>query len=209
MTSQTTTPDTSAAHLRALRILLTVARMDAGDIRRASRRHQTPGAIAWAAMSGSCDPDDPRVALDGWPECECSSGQCSEPATRTDDGGTPVCDACADYAVDEDGDVHCASCDSGDVEQVTETCGAGGQTRSYFRLRPPAMPEVDPEGEWGVWWDTVGDDAHLVSRHTTRAAAEQAIAAHDWPRPGDHTQYLCGYGVRHLIDGEWLSDGDR
>lgn len=184
-----------------LRLLL--AYMSADDIRRASARYRTAGEIAWHEMSGPCEPDDPRVSLDGWPECECSSGACREPATRIDEGGTPVCDACADYVIDVQGDIHCASCDSDDVEQVVESCGAGDQTRSYYRMRPPAMPESDPDGEWCVWWETAGSDSHVVERYATRAAAEQAVAAHDWPRPGDHTQYLCGYTVRRLAaDGE-------
>lgn len=43
-----------------------------------------------------------------------------------------------------------------------------------------------------------------VTRRTTRELAEQAIAAHDWPPPGDHTQYLCGYSLRVLEDGQWV-----
>jgi hypothetical protein len=140
--------------------------------------------------------------LTGWPECACVACGCSEPATCTDDGGTEVCDACSEYTVDSDGDVHCSNMD--DVEVVTESCGAGFQTRSYVRLKPPEMPEEDPEGEWACYWDTVGNDAHVVSRHTTRDEAEQAVASHDWPRPGDHTQYLCGYAVRQLVDGDWI-----
>ena len=158
------------------------------------------GKLAFRALRDERD-DETLQALPGWPECQCSACGCAEPATTTDDGGVPVCDECADYAVDDDGDVHCARC--GDVEIVTESCGAGSQTRSYARIRPPEMPPSDPDGEWACYWDTVGDDAHVVSRHSTREEAEQAMAAHDWPGPTDHTAYLCGYTVRHLVDGEW------
>ena len=97
----------------------------------------------------------------------------------------------------------------GDVEIVTEGCGAGNQTRSYARIRPPEMPDEDADGEWACYWDTVGEGARVVSRHATREDAEQAVAAHDWPRPGDHTQYLCGYEVRTLVDGRWVRGEDE
>ncbi len=159
---------------------------------------EAPGRVAWDCGAGN-------PALPGWPKCECNA--CDNPATGTDDGGNPVCDECREYAVDEDGDAHCAT-HSDDVEIVTESCGAGGQTRSYARLRPPGMPGEDPTGSWAVYWES-GDDSHVVSRHTTQAEAEQAVAAHDWPPPGDHTRYLCGYGVRHLIAGEWLTEDEE
>lgn len=199
-------PDTSADHIHDLRLLL--AYMGADDIRRASAHRRTAGEIAWHAMSGRCDDDDPRLELDGWPECACASCGCSEPATQTDDGGEPVCDACAEYAIDADGEVHCSRCD--DVEEVTECCGAGGQMHSHCRLRPPQMPKSDPDGGWAVWWESTGAESHLVERYATRAAADQAVAAHDWPRPGDHTAYLCGYGIRRLADdGAWTHADDE
>ena len=139
--------------------------------------------------------------------CECVGCGCDEPATTRDDAGCSVCAACADYVVDDDGAVHCANMD--DVEIVAEPCGAGGQMRHYARLKPPAMPEADPGGEWACYWATVGDDAHVVSRHSTRKDAEQAVLAHDWPHPEDHTSYLCGYTVRQLVGGEWLSTSNE
>ena len=139
--------------------------------------------------------------LPGWPKCECTCG-CDEPATRTDDAGMPVCGACSDYATDDDGEVVCSR--SGRTEQVTECCGAGGQTRSWTRVLPPRSPRADPAGEWACYWETAGDDAHVVSRHSTQAEAEQACDSHDWPPPGDHTDYLCGYSVRQLREGEWV-----
>ena len=47
------------------------------------------------------------------PSCECGACECSALATCLDDGGIPVCDACSDYTVDEDGEVHCSNCDDG------------------------------------------------------------------------------------------------
>lgn len=137
--------------------------------------------------------------------CECSACHCDEWSTTMDDGGVPVCDACSCYTVDDDGVVHCSQSD--DLEAVVETCGAGGQTRSYYRLRPPQPPVSDPAGLWATWWETVGEDSHLVDRYATREDAEQAVASYDWPRPGDHTDYLCGYGVRTLVDEAWVRVG--
>lgn len=136
--------------------------------------------------------------------CQCSACGCDEPAMTTDDDGVPVCDECSCYAVDAEGQVHCSR-DGDVIEEVVESCGAGGQTRSYYRMRPPAAPETDADGAWATWWETVGDDSHMVDRYATRADAEQAIAAYDWPGPSDHTPYLCGYGVRTLADGEWIA----
>lgn len=154
---------------------------------------ETAGDVAWDLLQcPNIQDDDPLLSLDGWPTCGCSCG-CSEPATCTDDAGGPACAECADYTVDDDGDVHCSRMD--DVEIVTESC-AGSQTRSYVRLKPPTMPEADPNGCWALYWSTAADDAHVVARFATREKAEQAVAAKDWPPPGDHTRYLCGYEVR-------------
>ena len=131
--------------------------------------------------------------------CTCNCG-CGEPATCRDDDGNATCDDCQEYVVDDDGGCHCGK--SAAVEEVTEGCGAGGQTRTYLRLRPPEAPEEDPEGRWACYWDGY-DDGWPVSRHATYAEAVQAVSARDWPPPGDHTRYLCGYEVRRLKDGHW------
>jgi hypothetical protein len=167
-------------------------------------RRSGPGGAAWDLDWRN---DDSLHSLDGWPTCECSGCGCDEPATMTDDADVPVCDECSDYALDDAGEVHCSRED--DVEIVTESCGAGDQTRSYARMRPPEMPETDPDGEWALYWDTVGDDAHVVDRYATREDAETAVLAKDWPRPGDHTAYLCGYEARQLVDGAWLPLGEE
>ena len=138
----------------------------------------------------------------GWPTCQCTCCGCDEPAVTTDAGGIEVCDECADYTTDDDGGVVCSKDDR--TETVTESCGAGNQQRSYVRLKPPEMPESDATGEYCLYWATCGDDNHVVSRYTTRDEAEQAVAAKDWPRPGDNTHYLCGYEARQLVDGQWL-----
>ena len=138
-------------------------------------------------------------------KCECGCG-CGEDAT-TSDGGVALCAACAEYAVDpESGEVVCSR--DPRAEEITECCGAGGQTRSYWRLRPPAAPAVAPDGEWACYWHTVGDGSRVVSRHATKAEAEQAVAARDWPAPGDHNRYLCGYEVRQWDGERWSVPGE-
>lgn len=179
------------------------------DIRRAERNRKTWRdddlyAAAWDEGGSS---DREALAEAGLaPNCECSACSCTDPATCTDDGGNRVCTTCEEYTTDADGNVLCGNCEG--VETVVESCGAGNQTRSYLRQSPPEMPDEDEDGEYALYWVTVGDDAHVVSRHTTREYAEQAVAAKDWPRPGDNTHYLCGYEVRQLVDGSWINPED-
>ena len=131
-------------------------------------------------------------------QCECGCG-CGEAATTSDEG-VALCEACAEYVVTESGEVICSR--DPRVEDVTESCGAGGQTRSYWRLTPPAAPATTPDGEWACFWTTIGPGSRVISRHETEADAAQAVAARDWPAPGDPTHYLCRYEVRQW-DGEW------
>ena len=137
-------------------------------------------------------------------KCECGCG-CGEEATTSDEG-VALCEACAEYTVDpESGEVVCSR--DPRAEEVTESCGAGGQTRSYWRLRPPESPAPSPDGEWACYWDTAGDGSRVVSRHETEAEAAQAVAAQDWPAPGDHTHYLCGFEVRKWDGEAWIEPG--
>ena len=65
--------------------------------------------------------------------------------------------------------------------------------------------DPDPAGPYAVWWETVGDDAHIVDRYPSRDAADAAARlANDELRahhPGG--RLLCGYEVRVLHSGEW------
>jgi hypothetical protein len=137
-----------------------------------------------------------HVVSDVTTRCTCSSCGCDELATHYDSEADRVCEECTNYVCDEYGEVFCLRCE--------ETEYARDGDRIYLRLTPPEMPEEDTEGEWACYWGTVGDDEHVVSRHSSRDEAEQAVKAHDWPPPGDHTQYLCGYEVRELVDDEWV-----
>ena len=135
-------------------------------------------------------------------QCECGCG-CGEAAT-TSDGGVYLCGACAEYVVDPtSGEVTCSR--DPRAEEIVESCGAGGQTRSYWRLTPPAAPAVAPDGEWACFWTTIGPGSRVISRHETEADAAQAVAARDWPAPGDHTRYLCRYEVRRRDGERWVA----
>jgi len=55
-----------------------------------------------------------------------------------------------------------------------------------------------------VYWETIGDDAHVVERYATEEAADAAATLHDEALRSSHSgQLLCGYSVRHLVDGRW------
>ena len=137
--------------------------------------------------------------------CECGCG-CGEDAT-TSDAGVALCEACAEYTTDpESGEVVCSR--DPRAEEIVECCGAGGQTRSYWRLRPPTAPAPSPDGEWACYWATVGPGSRVMSRHATEAEAAQAVAARDWPAPGDHTRYLCRYEVRQWDGDAWVAARD-
>jgi hypothetical protein len=66
--------------------------------------------------------------------------------------------------------------------------------------------EVDEDGEYAVYWETVGDDAHVVARYTTleaaQAVAEEKSRGLAAKNPGGNL--LCGYGVRVLENGKWV-----
>ena len=135
-------------------------------------------------------------------ECECGCG-CGAAAT-TSDGGVPLCAECAECHVDpESGEVLCSH--DPRTEEITVCCGAGGQARSYRRFRPPVAPAVAPDGEWACYWATAGYGSRVVTRHATEADAAQAVAARDWPSPGDGTHYLCGYEVRRWDGTGWVA----
>lgn len=72
----------------------------------------------------------------------------------------------------------------------------------------------DPAGEYAVYWETVGDDAHVVSRYESLDAAEAVCAQRNREfaarnPSGGGTTYLCGFGVRTLIDGKWVATNDQ
>jgi hypothetical protein len=68
--------------------------------------------------------------------------------------------------------------------------------------------DEDPEGEYCVYWETVLEDAGPLKRYSTledaTAVCDQFAREFCQSNPsGGGTTYLCGHGVRQLIDGEW------
>jgi hypothetical protein len=75
------------------------------------------------------------------------------------------------------------------------------------RLLTERAGDPDPEGEYCVYWETCGDDEHVVARYATADAADAAATLGDDSLRSRHSgQLLCGYDVRRLIDGEWVRD---
>ena len=69
--------------------------------------------------------------------------------------------------------------------------------------------EPDDEGEWCVWWCSLDDDERVVARYATREAAEAAAQiAQDGLASHQRGRLLCGYEVRALVEGEWVSVDD-
>lgn len=68
-------------------------------------------------------------------------------------------------------------------------------------------PESDPEGEYCLWWSTVGDDSGPMDgvRYSTYENAEAAcqLASHELHRR-HRGQLLCGHGIARLVDGVWV-----
>lgn len=68
----------------------------------------------------------------------------------------------------------------------------------------------DPEGEYCLYWETVGDDAGPRARYTTREAAEAVCDQRNREFYGRNpcgggTSYLCGFSTRQLVDGKWVT----
>jgi hypothetical protein len=139
-------------------------------------------------------------------KCQCGCG-CRQAAVTTDvPSGVRLCEACSEYVV------------IGAVVICSRQAELEALPDGAWRLPPPPPPPTDPEGPWALWWETVpAEDSRLVARYATRRDAEQALRSLDWPRPGDHTQYLCGYTIRPWDqddvpqqdpDGTWRREED-
>ena len=66
--------------------------------------------------------------------------------------------------------------------------------------------ETDPSGKYAVYWETSGDDAHVVARYATQEAAAAVCGQRDRELAGRYPggNLLCGYSVRVLSDGRWV-----
>jgi len=112
----------------------------------------------------------------------------------------------------------CVSEDTNGGDELPENIGVVLEALS-LKDEIPDVPEpekateihdTDTDGEWAVYWETVGDDAHVCQRYSTREAAEavrnQRNREFSAANPsGGGTSYLCGYGVRMLVDGKWVA----
>lgn len=115
--------------------------------------HDVDAIRAWdtdaiAATEGEDFAEDVASALEALADlvearrrpCECPSCACDELATTTDDGDNHVCEACADYATDEEGTTYCSRCE--EYEDAGEWtgggmhgCGTGWVSRPRVRAR--------------------------------------------------------------------------
>lgn len=81
----------------------------------------------------------------------------------------------------------------------------GKSAEDFLGAAMEAEAVEDEDGEFAVYWETVGEDADVVSRHADFEAASAAAQIRqknlEESNPGD---LLCGYGVRVLVDGEWV-----
>jgi hypothetical protein len=75
------------------------------------------------------------------------------------------------------------------------------------RLLTEEAGEPDASGDWCVYWETVGDDGHVVDRYPSRdaanAAAKRSQGHLEYKHPGGNL--LCNFGVRQLVDHDWIT----
>lgn len=126
--------------------------------------------------------------------------------TRDDAGGS---DDAPDTAYDSRDDAVSAAEEF--AEANDEGDGEGDDAEDYLRGQLEARAgEPSEDGEWCVYWWTVGDDEHVVARYDTRDAAEAATQiANEGLHAAHPGSLLCGYEVRSLVDGEWVGADDE
>jgi hypothetical protein len=132
-------------------------------------------------------------------DCYTRLGQDEDGQWWVDDGDDTVrCDTYGPFATREEAreaaEALAASQDEADADEDAEAM--------LDRMRTETAGEPDPQGEWCVYWETVGDDARVVERYETELQAEaraaQLDAALNERHPGGNL--LCGYAVRQLLD---------
>ena len=65
--------------------------------------------------------------------------------------------------------------------------------------------DPSPDGEYCVWWETAGDDSHVVDRYDSEEAADAAAdLANEGLRSCHQGRLLCRYTTRTLVDGGWV-----
>lgn len=81
----------------------------------------------------------------------------------------------------------------------------------YTRMLDERIGESDSNGAWAVYWETVGDDAHVVERYATLDQAEAHVERAEISLKDNYPggNLLCGYGVRQFINNTWVKFDDR
>lgn len=121
--------------------------------------------------------------------------------TRDDAGGS---DECGDESYSTEAEAEAAAEEFARDHDESDETDASAEEYLTRRLKGRAG-ESDPDGEWCVYWETALDDSGPRERYETEeqaeAAAQLAQAGLRANNPGGNL--LCGYSVRHLVDGEW------
>lgn len=69
--------------------------------------------------------------------------------------------------------------------------------------------DANPDGDYAVYWTTVGDDERVIERYTTREDAETIAAERQRSlRATNPGNLLCGYEARVRDGGRWVSIAD-
>jgi hypothetical protein len=121
-----------------------------------------------------------------------------------DDGDDDCrCDTYGPYDSEEEArEAACSAASENDESAAGEDADA-----MRDRLLTERAGYPDPGGEYCVYWETVGDDAHVVARYATEEAAEAAATLADEALRARHSGHLlCGYGVRQIVAGDWVRD---
>ena len=82
--------------------------------------------------------------------------------------------------------------------------GAASCAEDFLDARlEEARGEPNSKGEFCVYWETVGDDAHIVERYATMAQATAAAAIYQKQLEERHPgRLLCGYSARTVAEVE-------
>jgi len=93
-------------------------------------------------------------------DCQCTGCSCDAEATTTDDQGIPVCDECASYCIDEDGEVICSRLTDGfsrchvchqEIEWGSTQTGNPGSGAASVRLGSCDCGDAWTDTERGTW----------------------------------------------------------
>lgn len=140
--------------------------------------------------------------------CECASCDCDEPATTTDGGGVDVCEACADYYCDEDGQVVCSR------TQDDTTCRHCGKAIEWGGIQTSQWAANWCEGSCGcdgrAWRKTEQGGSWELSEGTRDEDADESEVC-----PPTITAEITGRGAdstvpddADAVDADIYADGE-